>query len=163
MAVFVRFPKVDANIEEGMVGPWYKREGDAVRVGELLCELITDKATFDLQAEGEGTLCRVLAPEKSTVPVNMILAVLGEPADVAAAEAENAALMAEYRARTTAGWDKAAASAGTRRERVRAKPSARRLAKQMGVTLEDVAGMADGDMVTEDDVRRYAEAHSNDA
>ena len=164
MASFVRFPKVGANIEEGMVGAWRKNEGDAVEKGEALVELITDKATFDLEAEESGSLFKIIATEKSTVPINYVLAVLGENgADlVSQARAENERLLAEYRARAAAGWGEGAAkrSSGKAPGRVRATPAARRAARKAAVRLEDVAPFARGKVIGKDDVRRYLAAEN---
>ena len=159
MGAFVRFPKVGANIEEGMVGPWRKAEGEWVEKGEPLVEMVTDKATFDLEAEESGRLFRIMATEKSTIPVTYILAVLGEAAGdlVSQAGAENERLLGRYRARAAAQWD---AEAGGRRRpdplrRIRATPAARRAARKAGVRLEAVFPHAEGAVIVESDVERY--------
>jgi len=160
MVFFVRFPKVAANIEEGMVGRWLKHEGDAVAVDEPLVELVTDKAAFELTAEIEGTLLRIFAAEKSTVPVDYVLAAIGEPAQAYPDPSEeNARLMALQQSRAAADWDEEspAKPAGTAPRRVRATPSARRLARENGVEISAVTP-ADGKVVRDDDVRRHLDA-----
>jgi len=162
MGSWVRMPKVGANIEEGMVATWHKGEGDPVRRGEPLVEIVTDKATFDVEAEEDGRLFRILAPEKSTVPVQYVMAVVGEEADalVGEAEAENRRILDAYRARAGAALPAAgatvpsAAHSQTKR-RLRATPAARRLARQAQVSLEAVLPHAEGKVISEADVRRY--------
>ncbi len=80
-----------------MVGPWAKAVGERVNPGDIIVELVTDKAAFELQAEEEGVLRAAAAPEKSTVPVGYVLAVIAK-ADEALPdiEAENASLMESY-------------------------------------------------------------------
>ena len=80
-----------------MVGPWAKTVGEPVNAGDIIVELVTDKAAFELQAEEEGVLRVAAAPEKSTVPVGYVLAVIAK-ADEAIQdyEAENTALMESY-------------------------------------------------------------------
>ena len=99
----VLVPQAFENMEEATLGAWRKREGDIVRPGEALCELITEKTTFDLPAEiaGEATLLHLAAPEKSVLPVHAVLALVGPssapPGDlqlaIEAAARENEALL----------------------------------------------------------------------
>ncbi len=155
----VRFPKVDANVVEGQVGMWLKAEGDPVDKDEPLVELITDKANFELPAEQAGVLRRILAPEKSVVPVNYVIGLIGE-ADEAIPDvtAENEAIMAAHREAAAALQTPTAEDAAQRkrpeRKKVRAKPAARRAAREAGIDLADVTP-ADGKIVTEEDVRAY--------
>jgi pyruvate/2-oxoglutarate dehydrogenase complex dihydrolipoamide acyltransferase (E2) component len=156
VATLVRFPKIGENIEEGMVGVWLKQVGDAVTKGEGLVELITDKATFNLESPADGALGQILAPEKSVVPTNYILAILGPDADTQLTQSveENLRLMEAHRARSSAQWSEPARAAGVHASgRVRATPAARRMARQAGLSIDEVKPAA-GDIVTEDDVQR---------
>jgi pyruvate/2-oxoglutarate dehydrogenase complex dihydrolipoamide acyltransferase (E2) component len=158
MAFLARFPKVGPGVEEAMVGAWRKREGDRVVRGEGLVEIITDKATFDLPAEQDGVLLRVVAPEKSTIPVNYVVAIIGEAGEPTPDVSEENRLLVETRRREgRASWDAregdASVAAGPR-----ATPSARRLARQLGVPIEAVAAAKGEGVVKDDDVRRFAAA-----
>jgi pyruvate dehydrogenase E2 component (dihydrolipoamide acetyltransferase) len=158
VATLVRFPKVGENIEEGMVGVWHKRQGEWVEKGESLVELITDKATFDLESPESDVLFKVLAAQKSTVPISYVLAVLGADGQalVAEAERENQRLLAEHKARAAHEWREArpsTAHAGT--AHVRAMPAARRAAKQAGIRLEEVQPSGPSGVITEADVERH--------
>ena len=53
---------------KGNVGAWKKKEGDAVRAGEVLCDIETDKATMGLEATDDGVLAKILVPAGSQVP-----------------------------------------------------------------------------------------------
>lgn len=53
---------------KGNVGAWRKKEGDAVRAGEVLCDIETDKATMGLEATDDGVLAKILVPAGSQVP-----------------------------------------------------------------------------------------------
>ena len=157
MALLVRFPKVATNVEEGMVGAWRKREGDRVARDEALVELITDKATFELTAEQDGVLLRILAAEKSTVPTHYIVAIIGSRGETAPDVArENELLLAAYRARSSAKWGATPEGAETApaAQRVRATPAARRLARDNNIDLAKVKP-ADGQIVRDDDVMKY--------
>ena len=91
-------PHLDANIVDVTVTAWRKAIGDRVDPGEIVAELTTDKATFDLEAPCAGILLEILASEKSVVPSGFILALLGEPGEVDPdAAVFNLKLMKKYR------------------------------------------------------------------
>ena len=153
MATRVRFPKVGANVIEGAVGVWHKAEGDAVSVGDPLVEIVTSKATFDVESPIEGVLRSILAPAKSVLPVGYILCVVGSIGeDLPDAAVENERLLAEFRASARTA---AAAASGAKRK-VRATPGARRLAGELGVDLASVVPSGGGGVIREADVRRVA-------
>jgi len=63
---------------EGVIAAWHKKVGDAVKTGELLAEVETDKATMEYESYNTGTLLYIGAKEKEGVPVNGVLAIIGE-------------------------------------------------------------------------------------
>ena len=76
MATKVLMEALSPTMEEGRVIKWLKREGDAVKSGETLAEVETDKAVMELVARGDGVLRKVLAPEGTTVEVGKLVAVI---------------------------------------------------------------------------------------
>jgi len=166
MATPVRFPKIDANILEGQVGTWLKAEGDRVSKDEPLVELITDKANFELPSESDGVLRRIVASEKSVVPVGYILALLGEDDEpLPDVTEENDRILSEHRASAQLEMPRPAAPAKGKREkrkRVRATPAARRLARQHDVDLADVEPAEGGPVVSEEDVQRHLAQRQGD-
>jgi pyruvate/2-oxoglutarate dehydrogenase complex dihydrolipoamide acyltransferase (E2) component len=162
MIARIALPKFDANITEATLGAWHVAEGEAVAEGDVLADVITDKANFEMTADAAGVLRKILAPEKSQVPLGYIVALVGG-ADEALPDvsAENAQLMAEYRQSVTGRVVSAPAQAASAaasdapRRRVRATPRARRLAREHHIDLESIP--AEGDMVTEKDVQAAIE------
>src|SRR6267378_8640709 len=77
MATKVLMEALSPTMEEGRVIKWLKREGDAVKSGETLAEVETDKAVMELVARGDGVLRKVLVPEGTTVEVGKLVAVVG--------------------------------------------------------------------------------------
>src|SRR6266550_6553895 len=69
-------PKMGDAMTEGKVVRWYKKAGDAVKKGEPLLEIETDKVNLDLEAEQDGTLGDVAAEEGKTVEVGGVLATI---------------------------------------------------------------------------------------
>ena len=86
MATQVLMPALSPTMTEGKIARWIKSEGEAVRAGDVLAEIETDKATMEVEAADEGTLGKILVPEGTAdVAVNTPIAViLGEGEDNAA-------------------------------------------------------------------------------
>jgi len=98
MPINVLMPALSPTMEKGNLAKWLKKEGDAVKSGDVLAEIETDKATMEVEAIDEGTLAKIVVPEGTQdVPVNQLIAVIaGEGEDVksaasGAAEAPKAA------------------------------------------------------------------------
>ena len=78
MAVEVLMPRQGNTVESCIVLEWKKKEGDTVAAGEPICEVETDKATFEVEATGDGTLLKTFFEEGDDVPVLTPIAVIGE-------------------------------------------------------------------------------------
>src|SRR5437879_5806964 len=83
--VDVRLPKLADTIVEGTVARWLKPPGEAVRRGEPLVEIETDKVTSELEAPADGVLAEVLVAEGETVPDGEVLARIAAAAEPAEA------------------------------------------------------------------------------
>jgi len=71
-------PKMSDTMEEGVIASWLKKVGDTVKPGDILAEVETDKATMELESYEEGVLLYIGVQEKDSVPVNGIIAIIGE-------------------------------------------------------------------------------------
>lgn len=78
MAEIIRMPKMSDTMEEGVIAAWLKKVGDSVKPGDVLAEVETDKATMELESYDEGVLLYIGVQEKDAVPVNGIIAIIGE-------------------------------------------------------------------------------------
>lgn len=65
-------------MEEGVIAAWLKKVGDSVKPGDIIAEVETDKATMELESYEEGTLLHIGVQEKDAVPVNGVIAIIGE-------------------------------------------------------------------------------------
>jgi pyruvate dehydrogenase E1 component beta subunit len=95
MAIEIKMPALSPTMEEGTLAQWLVAPGDAVRSGDVIAEIETDKATMEVEAVDDGTLGRILVEAGTqNVKVNAVIAVLledGESADdIAVREAEPA-------------------------------------------------------------------------
>ncbi|MBI2192297.1 MAG: E3 binding domain-containing protein [Planctomycetes bacterium] len=77
----IRIPKFSENMEEATIVEWLRKEGDVVTPGDVLLSVITDKADFEIEAEANGVLLRIVAAEKSSVPVNYVVGLIGTPGE----------------------------------------------------------------------------------
>src|SRR5438067_7358500 len=93
-------PKMGDAMTEGKVLRWYKKAGDAVKKGDPVAEIETDKVNLDLEAEDDGTIGEVTAEEGQMVPVGGVLATLLGPGESVATAASAVAPAAEAAAAT---------------------------------------------------------------
>jgi len=78
MAEIIRMPRMSDTMEEGVIASWQKKVGDEISSGDILAEVETDKATMELEAFEEGTLLYIGVQEKESVPVDGVIAIIGE-------------------------------------------------------------------------------------
>ncbi len=81
MAEVVRMPKMSDTMTEGVIAKWHKKVGDKVNSGDLVAEIETDKATMDFESFQEGTILYIGPGEGQAVPVDAVIAVLGNPGE----------------------------------------------------------------------------------
>jgi pyruvate dehydrogenase E2 component (dihydrolipoamide acetyltransferase) len=172
VSIDVLMPALSPTMEEGTLAKWFIKAGDAVRSGDVIAEIETDKATMEVEAVDEGVVEAILVPEGAEgVKVNAPIARLTGAAATAALAAAPApppeaapavkpvqssitltpaaAATPALAAQAPAGPAKAA-SAG----RVFASPLARRLASQAGVDLSGVKGSGPHGRIVQRDVER---------
>ena len=137
----VKVPAVGESISEVTVSVWNKKTGDVVSLDEVLCELESDKATFELPAESAGVL-EVIAQPGSVVPIGGLLAKITVGGSVAAAPAEAPAPVA---APTAAASSDANYAAG------HPSPAAAKILDEKGIAAASVAGSGVGGRITKED------------
>ena len=168
MITRVFMPKLSDAMETGKVIKWLKKEGDAVKGGDVIAEIETDKANVEIEAFGTGVLRKIVVGEGGQVPVGELIGVIADPAEdvsgVAVAPAKPAAApagplpaMESYRSvpATTAVVPMAPAAAATAAPvggRVKASPLARKIAGQTGVDLRLIQGTGPGGRIIRRDV-----------
>jgi pyruvate dehydrogenase E2 component (dihydrolipoamide acetyltransferase) len=95
MPVNILMPALSPTMEKGNLAKWLKKEGDAVKTGDVIAEIETDKATMEYEAVDDGTLAKIVVPEGThDVPVNALIGVLAEEGEDVKAAAASAAQVA---------------------------------------------------------------------
>ncbi len=156
MAQRVIIPRMGQTMTEGVVGKFYVRDGQSVEVGSDIYELEYDKSTATVTAKKAGTV-RLLVEEGATVPLGEAVAVILEDGETLQSVniAGDHAVANAAKANEPAPAATPAAAPARSESRVSASPMVKRLAKEMGVDIENVTP-ADGARVTKEDLEAYA-------
>ncbi|MEN7972478.1 MAG: dihydrolipoamide acetyltransferase family protein [Verrucomicrobiota bacterium] len=159
MATEVLMPRQGQSVESCIIIEWKVNEGDVVEAGQALCEVETDKATFEVEAPEAGTVLGIFYPADADVDVLKVIAAIGEagedvsalrPADEEApVEAAPAAAEEKAEAAPTAAPVVATAEAG---KATGVSPRAKNLAAKKGVDPTTLAGSGPNGRVIERDV-----------
>ncbi len=171
MATILGMPKWGLAMKTGLVVAWLKRPGEAVRQGEPIVQIESEKASNEVEAPTTGIVRSLVVAEGQDAPVGAALAVIVAPGEelsdeqVAALIREDAEIKRQKVLTSQQAGAKAPAT-GMRASvrapastggRVNASPAARRLAQELGVDLSAVIGTGPGGMIGREDVQRAAE------
>jgi pyruvate dehydrogenase E2 component (dihydrolipoamide acetyltransferase) len=169
----ILMPRLSDTMTEGVIAAWHKKVGDAVKKGDLLADVETDKATMELESYKEGKLLYIGAQKGDKVPVNALLCIIGDEKKVdvekivAAAKggaastgaAQSQPQAAAQPAQTASAATETAAPAATGSNgRVLASPLAKKLAADKGIDISKVAGSGDGGRIIKRDIDNYTPA-----
>ena len=150
MAAEIHVPELGESVADATVGRWLKQEGEAVKSGEALVELETDKINFEVEAEQDGVLESISKDEGETVNVGEVIGTIGEGDGAASGEEQEEQPQSN-------GHRELEDGAG------RASPSVRKLAQEYEVDLAEVSGSGSGGRITRDDVERLIREQSRPA
>lgn len=175
MATPIEMPKLGNTVEECLIARWLKQSGDAVAEGEIIAEIETDKATFELTAPVGGTLLGTFFQDGELVPVYANVCVVGNPGES----------IDEYRPQKTAGASavRPQSKAGAIRQdaleavlsapavmqaavtpiQVSLSPRARRFAEEHNFFPKSITGTGPGGRILEEDLKRlyYHSPHNS--
>ncbi|WP_317933472.1 2-oxoglutarate dehydrogenase complex dihydrolipoyllysine-residue succinyltransferase [Halioxenophilus sp. WMMB6] len=138
--VDLKAPTFPESVQDGAVSTWHKAVGEAVTRDELLVDIETDKVVLEVVAPADGVLSAVLAEQGATVTSNQVIGQITTGAGATVAAAASAPAAASSDGETLAS------------------PSARKLASETGVNLDQVAGTGKDGRITKEDVKSAASA-----
>jgi len=169
MEEVVLMPRLSDTMTEGVIATWQKKVGDAVKKGEVLAEIETDKATMELESYKNGILLYQGAKEGEKIAVNDLLCIIGDAglnidAIVAAAsgapapqqQTEATQPQAEQAAAPQASATPAQPQAVVNEGRIIASPLAKKLAEEKGIDLKYVKGSGDNGRIVKQDVDSFS-------
>jgi 2-oxoglutarate dehydrogenase E2 component (dihydrolipoamide succinyltransferase) len=168
LAVEIHVPELGESVADATVGRWLKQEGEAVKSGEALVELETDKINFEVEAEQDGVLESIAKGEGETVGVGEVIGTIGEgeaggdgseapteePEKGEEAAQEERPARSQPEAEAEGAADEEADGHREVENGVRASPSVRKLAQEYDIDLAEVSGSGSGGRVTREDVER---------
>ncbi|MBA2781541.1 MAG: 2-oxoglutarate dehydrogenase complex dihydrolipoyllysine-residue succinyltransferase [Actinomycetota bacterium] len=177
MAAEIHVPELGESVADATVGRWLKQEGEAVKSGEALVELETDKINFEVEAEQDGVLESISKDEGETVNVGEVIGTIGEGAGQPEAEEqeEQPAAEEEQEEQPQAETEQPESESENSGDETsnghrdledgagRASPSVRKLAQEYEVDLAEVSGSGSGGRITRDDVERLIRDQSRPA
>ena len=82
MAVEIIMPKLGVDMQEGEIIEWKKQEGDEVKEGEILLEIMSDKTNMEIEAEDSGVLLKIVKGNGQVVPVTEVIGYIGQAGEV---------------------------------------------------------------------------------
>ncbi|MEK8127810.1 2-oxoglutarate dehydrogenase complex dihydrolipoyllysine-residue succinyltransferase [Paenibacillus filicis] len=158
----IKVPEMGESITEGTISRWIVKEGQAVRQGDLLLELETDKVNMEISAEQDGVIDKILKPEGETVQIGEVVGTISTGGGVVSADAAPSAAApapaqpaapAAAQPSTAAVAPSAPAEDSGEAGHLSVSPAARRLAREKGLDVGRVAASDPIGRVYEPDVR----------
>lgn len=157
MAFEINMPQLGLTMEEGTVSKWVKQEGDAVKAGDVIVEITTDKLTSEVESEFDGILLKIVAQEGEDIPVKGLLAYIGEQGEAVSGAAAPAATPATQAAPVTAPTVAASAPIVNVNGRIRISPLAKKTAAKMGLDYANVKGSGPAGRIVQKDILAVAQ------
>jgi pyruvate dehydrogenase E2 component (dihydrolipoamide acetyltransferase) len=175
----ILMPRLSDTMTEGVIADWHKKVGDAVKKGDILADIETDKATMELESYKEGKLLYIGAQKGEKIAVNDLLAVIGDEKKVnldsivAASKNKGGAVAAAEQpagesvqstapvaaeVQTAAGDNSHSGLSVSADGRIKASPLARKLAAEKGIDISKVSGSGDNGRIVKKDVDSYTPA-----
>jgi pyruvate dehydrogenase E2 component (dihydrolipoamide acetyltransferase) len=161
MAEKIIMPQGGQDIMKGRVVRWIKSEGDKVKKGEVICEVETEKAVFEVESPADGVLLKIIVPAGKVAQVFSAIGLVGKAGE--SVDLDDLDLEEKEKPKAASGVDvaalkkKMAARGKCKKEKVKASGRARKLADQKGVDILQVQGSGPKGRITEKDVLAYIE------
>lgn len=160
----ITMPRLSDTMTEGKVAKWHKKVGEAVKEGDILAEIETDKAVQDFESEFNGSLLYIGTEEGGANPVDTVLAIIGpegtdvstivsgggKKAEKSSDSSDNKTSESKSEAET-----KPAAAASTGDERIAISPLARKIAEDKGIDVNSLKGSGENGRIVKKDVEGF--------
>ncbi len=152
MAIEIKVPELGESVVEATVARWLKKQGDAVKAGDAVVELETDKVDLEVPATTDGVLASIAVQEGTDVQIGDVLGTIEAGGAASGAESNTESNAPEPAPKET---PEKAAEAEESADNGRATPVAKRMAQEEGIDLAALSGSGSGGRVTKGDVERH--------
>lgn len=136
--VEIKMPQLGLTMENGLVAEWLKHEGDAVSAGEAIVLIETDKLSSEIICEEDGVLLKILVEEGNDIPVQTVLAYVGQPGEEIAPQEANQP------------------SHEVAESRIPISPYAKKTAAELGVDYQQIQGTGPNNRIVHEDIMNEA-------
>jgi len=166
MPVQITMPRLSDTMQSGTIVRWNVKEGDSVSSGTVVADVETDKATMEMPVYDDGVISKIMVAAGQQVPVGTPIAIITVDGDDGSATSSSTAppvVNAAPAVQTSSGIPaappppRAPVAPGVSAERVRVSPLARRMAEELGVSLDSIRGTGPGGRIVKQDI--LAAAH----
>jgi pyruvate dehydrogenase E2 component (dihydrolipoamide acetyltransferase) len=157
MATRIIMPQGGQDITEGVVVRWIKAEGELVRQGDVICEVETEKAVFEVVSPLDGVLLKIVAAAGARVPIFALIGIVGEPGEAVPEEMLSAEPPNARRQPDVAAIRRRMADGGAQGDELKISGRARKLAAEKGIDPQEVSGTGPGGRIVEKDVLLHME------
>ena len=180
MATIIKMRRMSDTMEEGVLVEWLVKVGDQVKIGDVLAEVETDKATMDFDSQADGTILHIEAEVGATIPVDGVMAVIGDKDEDFQSALKDAlsAKPANETVKVAEEKIEAAKPAEAKKEqpvqkpaevvkesssvdgRLKASPLAKKMAEEKGFAIEQITGTGEGGRIVMRDVLSFTPSRS---
>jgi pyruvate dehydrogenase E2 component (dihydrolipoamide acetyltransferase) len=157
MATRIIMPQGGQDITEGVIVRWIKAEGEIVRRGEVICEVETEKAVFEVVSPVDGVLLKIVAPAGTRVPIFSLIGIVGEPGETVDEDALPTEPAPEQRRPDVGAIRRRLSDGGAPGANLKISGRARKLATETGVDLKEVVGSGPQGRIIAKDVLLHME------
>lgn len=158
MVIEIKMPKLGETMEEGVISKWRKKEGEKIEKGEILFEVMTDKANFEVESPESGIVRKIFAKEEETVPVTKVIGYIASSIDEEIPSAPPEVEVKPTQPQITAQVSVPKVEVGpSKGERIKASPLARKLAEEKGIDLSKIKGSGPDGRIEKKDVLKAIE------
>jgi pyruvate dehydrogenase E2 component (dihydrolipoamide acetyltransferase) len=169
MAQIIKLPKMSDTMEEGVIVSWLVKVGDQVKSGDIIAEVETDKATMELENFEKGTILHLAAKEGDAIPVDSVIAIVGNPGEDFSSLLSGENVVAAKPAEVEPTPEKAEPVAQavvlptveptpSEDQRLKASPLAKKIAEEKGISLSGIQGTGDGGRIVRKDIENMADS-----
>ena len=149
-------PKLGETMEEGYINKWLKKEGEKVKKGEVLFEVMSDKTNFEVESQYDGYLRKILfEASENPVPVTTVIGYISDTMDEEIPQ-DTKKTIPEQKENTSVETHQTITLPSEEKQRIKASPAAKRIASELGIDITNIKGTGESGRIEKKDVEEYA-------
>jgi len=154
MALIFRMPRLGDMMKEGKISHWSKGEGQQIEKGEFIVVIETDKVSYELESPESGVLAKIIAAAGTVVPIDGPMAIITQAGEEVTEEMASQVQQETSDESLQEEAPRVTSPASTTKD-IKATPLAKKMAKELGIPLEEIEPQAKDGRIQKEDVERY--------